>query len=292
MRSVLFSILISLLISCGSEKVETQPLTIDEIAYNAIKSMKENNVERFVSLFDSAIVKQAPAGQFDEAFATYASILNDYDLPAFNVWKDNRFFWQIDTVKRILVLGLPLTNDKNTLPEYVFQMGYSSTNKLIGINVNKTQNAQDMPDSKFPPKEDAFNYSFDSLLSIRLYYLPGLNSDVRLSKSISIVKADFTSETFTDFGALLADLNKSEITGADKVNSQQPTSNDLKGIAMVFKDKGTERSVFLISNNIAERELEINIFYITNATYSYQVSDDSRDQLKEDIGALIEKYIK
>jgi hypothetical protein len=290
-RALLLISIIGILVSCGSQEPE-EVSSIDEIGFNVLRSIKENSKENFLAAFDKTVLSQTPQAQLDTAFEFYKNVLAEYDFPSIDTWKNDRFFCQVDSIKRIVAIGLPLTNATNSKVDFIFELQFSSDNLLTGITLNKTADPQVMPDSHFPPKEDKFNYSFDSLLSIRLYSLPGLNSNPQLSKSVAYERSEFTSEIKSDFGQILADLNQSAIVGAEKTISQQPTSNNLKAVIFIFKDKDKERSLFLISNEIEERPLEINAFYVTNATYAYDVNDSCTTRLKEDISVLVGKYVK
>ena len=290
-RALLLLSIIGILVSCNSE-VKKDNVSIEEIGFNVLKSIKENDKQGFLALFDQKVLAQTPPDQIDTAFNFYKNLLADYDFPTVDVWKKEKFFCQVDTVKRIVAIGLPLINATNSKVDFIFELQFSSENQLTGINLNKTADPEVLPDSHFPPKEDEFNYSFDSLLSIKLYSLPGLNSNPQLSKYIAYERTEFTSEIKSDFGKILTDLNQSAIIGSEKTISQQPNSNDLKAVIFIFRDNGKERSLFLISNEIDEHPLDIHTFYVTNATYAYHVNDSCTALLKEDISVLVGKYVK
>lgn len=290
-RTFLLISIISILFSCNSQ-TENKQKSIDEIGFSALNSIKNNDKQKLYELFDQDILSLTSQSKFDSAFEFYKTIIDKYDFPEFESWKKDRFFYQIDTITKTLAIGLPLNNVNNSTVDYVFEMQFSSKNKIVGIRVNKVPEAGFMPDSEFTPKEEKFNYSFDSLLSIRLYCLPGLNSNPKLSRSIAFNNMEFNNEIKNDFGDLLSKLNKSQILGVRKTTSEQLTTNDLKAIIFLFKDNGKERSLYLISNNIKNRPFEIHVFYVVNATYAYQVNDDNIIQLKSDISSLILKYIK
>jgi hypothetical protein len=292
MTRILSTMLILVMLCSCDSNVDRKTLTVDEVAYTALKSMKEKDKVAFLALFDPGIVAKSSEGQIDSTFQVYSNLLSNYDLPNFDSWKSDRFFWQLDTVNRIIATGLPLVNSKNTPVDYVFEMWYSTAGMLTGITVHKIADPENLPEDHYPPNEQVFNYSFDSLQSIRVYSLPGINSNTQFSKSVTYNSSEFNEEIKSDFGELISDLNKSEIIGSKKINSNQSTSNDLKAVIFVFADRNRYRNVYLISNNIPGRELELNTFYVTNATYAYQVGAIDSTHLKEDIDLLVAKYLK
>lgn len=290
MRIIILAFAVFIITSCDSPQ-QPEHITVDELGYNLLSSLKNNNKKAFLELFDAAVLAQTSQGKMDTAFTFYKSAIDIYELPAFDVWKKERFAFNSDTTNHVLIMALPIIFPRDGKPDYVIELHLSPENRIIGISLNKMPDASQMPDDHFPDIQNAFNYSFDSLESIKLYYLPGINSDPKLSKYQLFGKNEFNDTVKADFNSLFSHLNASSILSSEKIVSQQPNSNDLKAVIFVYRINGRERNLFLISNNFQENSLAIDDFYVTNATRSYTINEDDRIQLTSDIAKLIDKYI-
>jgi hypothetical protein len=291
MKRLFLISLLAICVACNTSGT-TEEKSIDEIGFSVLYAIKNNDKQQFLELFDPTVLANTPQDKLDTAFEFYKTVLNDYDFPTFDAWTKNRPGWQIDTVRRVFAIALPLMNINQGKVDFIFEMQYSSENKIMGIALNKTADPSQMPEGAFPLKEEAFDYSFNNLESIRLYYLPGLNSDPQLSQSRTFSSAEFNDTIRNDFGNILNHLNASSIVNAEKTVSQQKNSKDLKAVIFAFNDNGRERNLFLVSNYFTEKSLTIDVFYTTNAAYTYQVNDSNAAQLTTDINELMEKYLK
>jgi hypothetical protein len=291
MRLLLMVSILTVLFSCNSPE-EKESRSIDEIAFDALHAMKAGDKEHFLQLFDETFLSQTPADQLDTAFEFYKTLLAPYDFPDYRTWKDQRFFLQVDTLHRVVAIGLPLEATTNIGVEYVFEIQFSEQNKIAGWACNRVPKAYELPESQFPLKEDSFNYTLDSVVLIRLYYLPGVNANVNLSREVVFTQEQFNDNLKNDFGSLLNTLDSSKIISAEKTISEQEESNELKAVIFQFRDCGKKRQLFLVGNNLAERPLDIHVFYQTNAAYAYHLSDANTIEIKAAIDRLFTKYLK
>jgi hypothetical protein len=298
MKKILFPIIISLFLSCCTE-TEKQNDSVEEIGFNALQAIKNNDRQSLYKLFDQDLLANTPESSLDEIVIESKKILDQYPFPKWEDWKKNRLLCKFDTSNLVLTIGVPLSPPAKGSVDHLFNIKFSSSDKITSINISQIPGANYMPDSEFPKKEEKFNYTFDSLISIRLYYLPGNSISPDSSKSIEFKGKELSLKLQQDFESVLATLNSSKINSTTKTTEHLQPTNELKALIFRYRDgvyldskQKREKSVFLISNENVENTFEVRNFNVLNATYLYQLSDKDNKALKKQIDTYFKKYIK
>ncbi len=292
MKTVIYTVLLLGLLSCSDPPV--QKTSVDKLTYELCLSLKQNDKEKFKSYFDPNVLNSVSAGEFDYVFNNAVAVANKYELPSFELWKQNRIFFENDSVNKIIRMGLPFIRKATTAnPESYFKIGYNLDQQFTGLNLQNITTPENMPDRMFPNKKDRFEFAEKDLVSIRLYFLPGQNSNAQNSKSVEFKEQELTANIKTDFNKVLNFLNSAEIVSAEKgAVHEQTNTNDLKAIMFKFRDGNEVLSLSILNPTKLDKYVEVNTFYIINAAILYQLTTKDKSGVQKLLDEFVSKYVK
>jgi len=291
MKTILYSILIFGLFSCNESAEKKVP--IDKITYEMCVSLKQNDKEKFKSYFDVSTLNGLSISEFDYVFNNAVAVANKYELPSFELWKENWIFFENDSVNNIVRVGLPFIRKPTTAnPESYFKISYNAEQKFIGFTLQNVT-SDNLPDRMFPNKKDKFEFSENDLVDIRIYFLPGQNSEAKQSKSMEFKETELNTQIKADFKKILELINSAEIISAEKgAVHEQTNTNDLKAIVFKFKDGNEVLTLSVLNPTKLDKYVEVNTFYVINAAILYQLSDRDKTEIQEQLNQFVSKYIK
>lgn len=294
----LLLITILLISSCSSDSMD-QNMSKEEVAYSAMLAIKNNDRKSLNSLIDKDILSNTPDSVINQMASASKIILDQYPFPSIESWKKLHLFCQLDSLKNTLSIGIPLSPKATESADYIFEIMFSKANKITAMKIVAIPSAEQLPSSEFPTKEEKFNFTFDSLISIRLYYLPKNTTNPEASKSIEFKTENLTSEHKIDFQSILSTLNNSEIIGVTITTDHLQPTHELQAISFSYKDgiyddtkRQRTKNLFILCNYNSEKNIEIRIFNVINATYLYKLTNSDYGKLKPLIDSSFEKYLK
>lgn len=291
MKTILYIFLIAGLFSCNDATKDKVP--IDKLVYDMCVSLKQNDKETFKSYFDAGSLNSVSAGEFDYVFNNAVSVANKYELPSYELWKGNWIFFENDSVNSLIRVGLPFIRKATTTnPEAYFKISYNAEQKFTGLALQNVT-SDNLPDRMFPNKKDKFDFSENDLISIRIYFLPGQNSEANQSRSAEFKEQDLTPQIKADFKKVLDYINSSTIVSAKKGTvHEQTNTNDLKAINFKFRDGNEVLTLSVLNPTKADKYVEVNTFYLINAAILYQLSDKDKLEIQKLLDEFVSKYIK
>jgi hypothetical protein len=270
-----------------------ETVTLDKLTYDVCKSLKNNDKETFKTYFDANSINSVSTSQFDYVFNNAAAIASKYDLPTYEIWKKERTFFNNDTIKKIIRVGLPfIAKATSAAPEYYFMLSYDQQ-ILVSFNLQKTTTFENMPDRMFPNKKEKFEFVSEDLVKIKIYSLPGQNSDAENAKTVELEKNHLTNEIKNEFSIFLNQLNSSEIISSDKGSvKEQTNTNDLKAVVFTFKDGNDFLTLSVVNPAQQHKFVEVITFYSLNAAIIYQISDKDKAKINSLLDQFTSKYLK
>ena len=291
MKNIIYLILLVSFFSCDEPK--TEKVSIEKLSYDLCHSLKQKDKEKFKSYFDPSVLNSISTGQFDYVYNNAVAITDKYELPTFELWKQNWIFFENDSVNKLIRIGLPFIRKATTsTPESYFKIGYNAEQKFTGFNLQNVTSYEDMPDRQFPNKKEKFEFSETELVTIRIYFLPGQNADAEQSKSIEFKEKTLTANIKADFKNILETLNSSQIVSSQKgAVHEQTNTNDLKAIIFEFKDGNEILNLGVLNPTKLDKYVEINTFYAMNAAILYQISDNDKSKIQKLLDQFVSKYI-
>lgn len=269
-----------------------QPM--EKLAYDFCSSLKHKDKGKYTTYFSSDAINGCSVSEFDYVYNNAVAIVNKYELPSFEYWKKNRIFYQFDSVNNRIRIGLPFVGGATLpRPESYFLIAYDAEQKFTGFNIQNVTTYKDLPDRMFPNKKEKFDFSENDLISVRIYFLPGQNSDPSQSKSIDFKGGELTDNIKNDFKQVLDTINASTIEAAEKgAIQEQKNTNDLKAIVFDFKDGNEVLTLSVLNPTQLEKFIEVNTFYSTNAAILYQLSKKNKFEIQKLLNTFVIKYIK
>lgn len=290
MKTILYIFLLALIISCNDT---AEKIPMEKLAYDFCSSLKLKDKQKYTTYFSSESINSASIGQFDYVYNNAAAIVSKYELPSFEYWKTNRIFYQNDSANNRIRIGLPfIGGPTSTTPESYFLIGYDNEQKFTGFNIQNVTTYKDLPDRMFPNKKEKFDFSEHDLISVRIYFLPGQNTEVNKSKSVEFKENELTASIKSDFKNVIDVINSSKIESAEKgAIQEQSNTNDLKAIVFHIKDGNEVLTLSVLNPTQLEKYIEVNTFYTTNAAILYQLSEKNKSEIQKLLDTFVIKYI-
>jgi len=292
MKTIIYLSLLFGLCSCNEPTVEKIP--IDKLVYDLCVSLKQKDINKFKSYFDLTTINGTSESQFNYVFNNAVANVSNYELPSFEIWKKNWIFFENDSINHIVRVGLPFIRKATTAtPESYLKISYNVDGKFSGLVLQNVTTFNELPDRMFPNKKEKFEFSVDNVIKIRLYFLPGQNTDSEYSKSIEFKEDGLTENIKLDFRKILDVLNSTKIISGDKgAIHEQTNTNDLKAVLFDFKDGNDVLNLSVLNATKLDKYVEVNTFYTMNAAIIYQLSETDKSKIQKLLDQFISKYTK